>query len=114
MINYFSYLIIPITIFIILLHGLIEKKKVFEIFLDGAKEGMEITIKIFPTLLGLFVAVGVLRYSGILDFFVKLICPFIDFLGIPKEIMPLAILRPISRKCFNCCWNRYNEYIWSG
>lgn len=113
MIYYFSYLIIPITIFIILFYGLIEKKKIFDIFLSGAKEGMEIILKIFPTLLGLFVAVGVLRYSGILDFFVKLMCPFINFLGIPKEIMPLTILRPISRKRINCYWNRYNENIWS-
>ncbi len=95
-INYLSNLAIPFTILIILTYGLIEKNKVFDIFLDGAKEGIEIVVKIFPTLIGLFVAIGALRYSGILDFIIKLICPIISFLKIPTEIMPLAILRPIS------------------
>ena len=95
-INYLSNLAIPVTILLILIYGLIEKNKVFDTFLDGAKEGIEIVIKIFPTLLGLFVAIGVLRCSGILDFIIKLIYPIIDLFSIPTEIMPLAILRPIS------------------
>ena len=103
-INYISNLAIPFTIFIILTYGLVEKRKVFDIFLNGAKEGVEIVLKIFPTLVGLFVAIGLLRYSGILDFFIKIIYPIIKFAGIPKEIMPLAILRPISRECINCNW----------
>lgn len=112
-INYLSNLAIPFTILIIITYGLIEKNKVFDTFLDGAKEGIEIVAKIFPTLIGLFVAIGALRYSGILDFIIKIISPVINFLGIPKEIMPLAILRPISRKCINCNWKRYYEFIWS-
>ncbi len=95
-INYFSNLAIPFTILLILIYGLIEKNKVFDTFLDGAKEGMEIVLKIFPTLIGLFVAIGALRSSGILDFIIKLIYPIIEFLNIPTEIIPLAILRPIS------------------
>ena len=66
-INYLSNLAIPITILIILLYGLIEKNKIFDTFLNGAKEGIEIVFKIFPTLIGLFVAIGALRSSGILD-----------------------------------------------
>lgn len=100
--NYLSNLAIPTTILVILVYGLKEKNKVFDTFLNGAKEGMEIVLKIFPTLIGLFVAIGALRYSGVLDFIIKIIYPLISFLGIPKEIMPLAILRPISRKCVNC------------
>ena len=103
-VNYFSNLAIPFTVLIILLYGLIEKNKVFDTFLNGAKEGMEIVFKIFPTLVGLFVAIGALRYSGVLDSIIKIIYPGIKFLGIPKEIMPLAILRPVSRKCINCNW----------
>lgn len=95
-INYLSNLAIPFTILLILMYGLSEKKKVFDVFLDGAKEGVQIVIKLFPTLLGLFVAIGALRYSGILDFIIKLISPIINLLNIPTEIMPLAILRPIS------------------
>lgn len=96
MINYISSIIIPIIISIIILYGLIEKQKVFDLFMQGASEGMGIVIKLFPTLLGIFLAIGLLRTSGILDFVLTLIEPIIAILNIPKEIMPLAILRPIS------------------
>ncbi|MGN1311081.1 MAG: nucleoside recognition domain-containing protein [Clostridia bacterium] len=113
-INYFSNLAIPLIFLIILLYGIKEKKPVFDIFLEGAKDGIEIVINIFPTLIGLFVAIGVLRSSGILEFIINLISPITNILGFPKEIMPLAILRPISRKCIDCGRNRYNENIWCG
>lgn len=96
-INYLSNLAIPITILLIVAYGLIEKNKVFDTFLEGANEGIEIVIKIFPTLVGLFVAIGALRSSGIIDFIIKLISPIVNFFNIPTEIMPLAMLRPISR-----------------
>ena len=108
-INYISNLAIPFTILLIVSVGLIERKSVFDIFLKGAREGLEIVINIFPTLVGLFVAISALRYSGVLDFIIKLIEPVINLLHIPLEIMPLAILRPISRKCVYCNRNRYNE-----
>lgn len=111
-VNYLSNLAIPFTILIILVYGLVEKNKVFDTFLEGAKEGIQIVIKIFPTLIGLFVAIGALRYSGILDFFINLISPVIHILHIPNEVMPLAILRPISRKRISCNWIRYNEDLW--
>lgn len=104
-INYFSNLAIPLIFLIILFYGLLEKKNVFDIFIEGAKEGIEIAVKILPTLVGLFVAIGTLRSSGVLDFVIDFISPITNFLGFPKEIMPLAILRPISRKCITCNWN---------
>lgn len=114
LINYFSNLAIPMIFLIILFYGILEKKPVFDIFLEGAKEGIEIAVKILPTLVGLFVAIGTLRSSGILDFIINLISPITNLLGFPKEVMPLAILRPISRKCITCNWYRYNENIWGG
>lgn len=93
---FLSNLAIPLIFLIILFFGIFEKKPVFDIFIEGAKEGMQIAVNIFPTLIGLFVAIGVLRSSGILDFIINLIEPITIFLGFPKEIMPLAILRPIS------------------
>ena len=112
LINYFSNLAIPLIFLIILFYGISEKKPVFNIFLEGAKEGIEIAIKILPTLVGLFVAIGALRSSGILDFIINFISPISNWLGFSKEVMPLAILRPISRKCVSCYWYRYNENIW--
>jgi len=94
--EYLSSVAIPFSILLIIVYGLVEKKKVFDTFLDGAKEGIEIVIKIFPSLIGLFVAIGALRSSGILDVIIEAISPIINLLKIPKEIMPLALLRPIS------------------
>ncbi len=101
-INYLSNAIIPIVITIIVICAMKEKVKVFDVFLEGAKEGADIVIGLFPTLIGLFVAIGVLRSSGLIDFFIKILSPVINFIGIPREVMPLALLRPISRKCINC------------
>lgn len=94
--NYISNLAMPLIILIIVFYSLIERKKAFDIFLDGAKEGLNIVLNIFPALIGLFVAIGALRSSGILDLIINFITPILDILNFPSEIMPLAILRPIS------------------
>ena len=95
-VNYISSSAIPITIIFIIAYGLKEKNKVFDTFLDGAKEGIEIVFKIFPTLIGIFLAVGALRSSGIIDLIVNLVSPLTNLLEIPSQILPLAFLRPIS------------------
>ena len=95
-INYISSIAIPAIILLIVIYGVKEKTKVFDNFLDGAKEGMKIVLKMFPTLLGIFVAVSALRSSGIIDLISNLISPITNLLEIPSQIMPLAILRPIS------------------
>lgn len=94
--NYFSSLAIPLTIIVIIFYGLQEKKKTFDVFLVGAKEGIEIVFKMLPTLIGIFLAIGLLRSSGIIDFIVNLLTPITNFIKVPSEIMPLALLRPIS------------------
>ena len=66
-INFLSNIAMPTIILLIIIYGLIEKNKVFDTFLDGAKEGIEIVFSIFPTLIGLFMAIGALRSSGILE-----------------------------------------------
>ena len=86
----------PFVILIIVFKALKEKVSVFDVFLKGATEGVEITFRIFPTLVGLFVAIGMLRSSGILDFITKLISPVLSYMKFPSEIVPLALLRPIS------------------
>lgn len=94
--NYISSSAIPVTILVILIFGLYEKKNVFDSFLEGAKEGISVVVKIFPTLIGIFVAIGCLRTSGILDAIISFCSPVINLLKLPSEIMPLAFLRPIS------------------
>ena len=95
-INYLSLIAMPLIVLIIIGYSLFEKNKVYDTFLEGAKEGISVVYNIFPTLVGLFVAVGALRNSGILDLLINIISPVIEVFNIPKEIMPLAILRPIS------------------
>lgn len=95
-INYISNIAVPFTILIIICYGLIEKNKVFDTFLDGAKEGTKIIYNIFPTLLGLFLSINVLRESGIIDAIINFLKPILILLKIPPEILPLALLRPIS------------------
>ncbi len=96
LINYLSGVAIPVIIMLIILFGLKEKVEVFDTFLNGAKEGIEIVFKMFPTLIGIFLAVGLLRSSGIIELICNLITPLTNLLEIPSQIMPLAILRPIS------------------
>lgn len=95
-INFISNLAMPMIILVIVICALKERKNVFDIFLDGAKEGIETTVSIFPTLIGLFVAIGALRSSGILDLFIHVINPLLNVIHFPSELIPLAILRPIS------------------
>lgn len=95
-INYISASAIPIIILIILYYGIKEKQKVFDCFLEGATEGVKIVVSLFPTLIGIFLAVGALRTSGILDFIISIISPVTNLLKVPSQILPLAMLRPIS------------------
>ena len=96
LINFISNLAMPTIILLIVMYGVKEKNKVFDTFLEGAKEGIETTVSIFPTLVGLFVAIGALRSSGILDMIINIINPILTIINFPSELMPLALLRPIS------------------
>lgn len=96
MINYFSNIIIPLIIFIIIGYGYKEGKNVFDLFIEGAEQGGVIVYKIFPTMLGIFTLIGLLRSSEILDFISNFFTPLAIMLKIPKEIVPLILMRPIS------------------
>lgn len=93
---YISQAAIPFIILMIVLNGVLEKNNVFDSFIEGAKEGLEIVLKLFPTLIGIFLAVGALRDSGIIDLIVKILSPVLNYINCPIEVMPLALLRPIS------------------
>lgn len=95
-INYISMMAVPTIIFVIITYGIIDKKNIYDIFLEGAREGMETVIKIFPTLIGIFLAVGCLRSSGILNVIGKNLEFVTKLIGFPSEVLPLALLRPIS------------------
>lgn len=91
-----GFYIIPLSILIIVTTGFIQKVKVFDTFLLGAKQGLESTFSLIPSLVGLIVAISMLKSSGALDIFTSFISPVCNFIGIPKEVIPIALLRPIS------------------
>lgn len=95
-VNYISIIAMPVVIVTIIIYGIIDKKKIYDIFVDGAKEGMTIVIKLFPTLLGIFLAVGALRSSGLLEIITNVLSVITNKIGFPSEVVPLALLRPIS------------------
>jgi len=94
--GYLSSAAIPIIIFAVILAGLLNRCGVYEVFSEGAKEGISTAVRIIPPLVGLMVAIGVFRSSGFLDLVIRLIKPVTSVLGIPPEVMPLALMRPIS------------------
>ncbi|MCL2353160.1 MAG: spore maturation protein [Defluviitaleaceae bacterium] len=93
---FISDLMIPLTIVGIIAYGLIKRAPVYDSFLGGAVEGVKITTNIFPTLVGLMVAVGVLRASGTLDFIANFLAPLTRRLGFPEEALPLTLMRLVS------------------
>lgn len=93
---YISDFIIPIVLFGIVAYGISMRVNVYDEFVRGAKKGFATVIKIMPTLIGLMVAVGVLRASGFLDFLAEIIGTFTAYLGFPGQLVPLAIVRMFS------------------
>ncbi len=89
-------LIIPLTVAFFVIFGLVKRVRVFDAFLCGAKEGLRTVYTIAPTLVGLITAVFMLRTSGAFDFLTEFISPVAEFLGFPPEIVPVALLRPVS------------------
>lgn len=92
----FSDMMIPMLFFVIICYGVAKKVPVFDTFVEGAKEGIKVVIEILPTLLGLMIAVGILRTSGFLGFITVILRPFADLSGIPVALLPIALMRTIS------------------
>lgn len=91
-----SDLIIPLTFFIIILYGYAKNVKLFDTFIEGAAEGFPIVMQILPTLIGLMVAVGILRVSGALDILSDLLKPLANLIKYPVEAIPITLMRLVS------------------
>jgi len=96
MIYFLSNTVIVFFIFIILFFGIIEKKNVLELFLEGIKEGEKTVVQLFPILLALIVAIGMLTQSGFVYFISNCIEPILKIFKIEKALSPLILMRPIS------------------
>lgn len=93
---YISDMMVPACIFLIVIYGVSEKVKVYDAFVRGAKKGFYTVIKILPTLIGLMVAVGILRASGFLEFLAGLLGKVTDYIGFPSQLVPLTLVRMFS------------------
>lgn len=88
--------IIPCFILVVLLTATWKRLTTYELFVEGGKEGVKMAFSLLPFLVGMIVAIAILRSSGALEAFVELITPVLGFFGIPADIVPLALIRPIS------------------
>jgi spore maturation protein B len=91
-----SNLIIPLTFAIIIVYAYSKRVNLYDSFIEGAKDGMSTVVGIMPTLVGLMVAVGILRASGALEILSNFIAPLTSRLGYPKEAVPLTFMRLVS------------------
>ena len=87
---------IPVMLVAIPLIGIIRKVKVYDVFVDGAKEGFDVAIKIIPFLVGILVAIGMFRASGAMELLTAALQPVMNATRFPAELMPLAILRTLT------------------
>lgn len=88
--------VIPIVVLIIIIYAFYKKVKIYDSFIAGAKEGLELAISILPYLVAMLFATDIFLKSGILDTFFSLFEPILKLINVPKEILPMAIVRPIS------------------
>ncbi|HHX86698.1 MAG TPA: spore maturation protein [Firmicutes bacterium] len=96
LVNVLSQWVIPILIIVVIAFALYRKISIFEVFVEGAKEGFGMAVRLIPFLVGMLVAIGLLRDSGAMDLLIKAMSPLLVKCNIPPEIIPLAIMRPIS------------------
>ncbi len=89
-------LFMPLFIAVVLVFGLIKKVPIFDAFTDGARDGIKTMLSVAPTLVGLIVAVDMLKASGATDMLCGFISPAAKQLGFPEELVPMILLRPVS------------------
>ena len=88
--------IIPCLMVGFLIYGVVMRVRVYEVFVEGAKEGFQVAVRIIPYLVAILVAVGMLRASGSLDFMVNWLGPLTERVGLPAEALPMALMRNLS------------------
>jgi spore maturation protein B len=91
-----SVVAIPGLILAIVVYGAVKKVKIYEKFVEGAKEGFNVGVRIIPYLVAMLVAIGVFRAGGAMGLLAGLLSPVTNLIGMPAEVLPMAIMRPLS------------------
>lgn len=94
--TYIANLMIPLLVLVVIAYGLYKKTDIYDVFTEGAKESFDMIFTLFPCLLGMIFGINIFLKSGVLNNLFNLVNPFFDYLKIPLDILPMALLRPIS------------------
>ncbi len=95
-VNILSIVAIPIILLSFLGWGIVKKVKVYEVFVEGAKDGFQVAVRIIPYLVAMLVAIGIFRASGAMDVLSMILAPATNLIGMPAETLPMALMRPLS------------------
>ena len=95
-INYISNLILPLLVLFIIIYGYKKNIDIYDAFISGVKESFSMIGNLFPTFIAMILAINLFVDSGFLNSFLSLFKPILNILSIPFEIIPLALIRPIS------------------
>lgn len=96
MLEIISLAMMPAIVLIIFVHGYIKGVDIYDTFIEGALEGIKTAVKIIPNLIAIFIAIGIFRGSQALEMFINLLNPITNILGMPEEVLPLVMIRPLS------------------
>ncbi len=96
LISLLAYFVIPVIVVGFPLYGLYKRVPVYESFVEGAKEGFNVAVRIIPYLVAILFAIGMFRASGAMDFLVTSLNPLLILIGFPGEVLPMAIIRPLT------------------
>jgi spore maturation protein B len=91
-----SFFVIPLIVVGFPLYGLYKRVPVYESFVEGAKEGFQVAVRIIPYLVAILFAIGMFRASGAMEFLVAALDPVLAPIGFPGEVLPMAIIRPLT------------------
>lgn len=91
-----SAFVIPAIVVFFPLYGLYRRVPVYESFVEGAKEGFQMAVRIIPYLVAILFAIGMFRASGAMDFLAVMLDPVLRLVGFPAEVLPMAIIRPLT------------------
>jgi spore maturation protein B len=94
--DWLAVIIIPLILFLFLIMAQFKQVKVYEKFVEGAKEGFQVGVRIIPYLVAMLVAIAMFRASGAMDILTWLMRPVTDLIGMPAEVLPMALMRPLS------------------
>jgi len=95
-VNFISELMIPLLVFFIVIYAIIKKINVYDAFVEGSAESFQMILTIFPCILAMIFGINIFLESGLLTGFLELIRPILSLLKVPVEIIPMALMRPIS------------------